>query len=81
MIARGTIAKRTDGTAAGYRDAGFVKDFHGVTLHAVLVLPALSWLLGRLTMSEEARLRWVTIATAAYVVGAIGVLGADVLVR
>ncbi|MBO9522752.1 MAG: hypothetical protein J7518_14565 [Nocardioidaceae bacterium] len=81
MIARGTIGKRTGGAEHGYQVAGFVKDFHGVTLHAVLVLPALAWLLSRLDLGEQARLRWVRIGVASYGVAAIVVLVLDLLIR
>jgi hypothetical protein len=39
---------------------------HGVSLHGVLVLPALAWLLGRLGLDEAARTRVVTLATCCY---------------
>ncbi|WP_248579298.1 hypothetical protein [Nocardioides sp. InS609-2] len=42
MIAVGTVAMRTGTAAHAYEVTGFLKHFHGVTLHAVLVLPALS---------------------------------------
>jgi len=41
MIARGTILVRTGHPLAGYHTGGFLKAFHGVTLHAVLGLPLL----------------------------------------
>ena len=80
MIARGSIARAKGDTADRmYAVTGFIKDFHGVTLHGVLVLPALAWWLGRRAMPEQARLRWVRAAVAAYGVAAVGVLVVDLL--
>lgn len=81
MIARGTVAKRTGSAEHAYRVAGFVKDFHGVTLHAVLVLPALAWLLGRTALTEDGRVRLVRFAVLGYVVLAAGVLALDLVIR
>ena len=47
MIAVGTTAMNTGTADHAYDVTGFLKHFHGVTLHAVLVLPALAWLLAR----------------------------------
>jgi hypothetical protein len=43
-----------------------------VSLHAVLVLPAVAWLLSRTTWSERTRQRIVTTAVACYVVAVLG---------
>lgn len=77
MIAVGSIAMRTGSAARAYEVTGFLKTFHGVTLHAVLVLPALAWLSARLPWSEARRARLVGVAAAAYVVAALGVLTVD----
>jgi hypothetical protein len=79
MIFRGT-AMLDEGAADGrwsdpaYAEAGFVKDFHGVTLHGVLVLPALAVLLGRARLTEATRVRVMAAAVGLYVVAAVGVL-------
>lgn len=80
MIARGTIGRRTgDSAERVYAVTGFVKDFHGVTMHGVLVLPALAWWLGRLDLTEGVRLRSVRIAVAAYGAAAVVVLVLDLV--
>ena len=76
MIARGSIARaRGEDAAFIYSTAGFIKDFHGVTLHAVLVLPATAWLLARSDrLSESTRTGVLRVATASYVLAALIVL-------
>ena len=74
MIARGTVAMNTGSTAHAYTVTGFLKEFHGVTLHGVLVLPGLAWLLARTSWDESRRLRLVAAGVAAYAVVALGVL-------
>jgi hypothetical protein len=75
MIARGSIA-RAQGDAAEevYAVAGFLKEFHGVTLHGVLVLPAIAWLISRTSLGARAQVRVVWLAIAAYCLAALGVL-------
>ncbi len=43
-----------------------------MSLHAVLVLPALAWLLSRTSWSETVRLRVVEVAVGCYVVAVAG---------
>lgn len=74
MIARGEILINGGDTQAGYDHAGFLKAFHGVTLHAVLVLPALAWLLARTRLDEVARTRVVAWAVTTYVAAAAAIL-------
>jgi ABC-type thiamin/hydroxymethylpyrimidine transport system permease subunit len=74
MIARGTVAMNTGTPAHAYAVTGFLKEFHGVTLHGVLVLPAVAWLLGRTSWSESRRLRVIGAGVAAYAVAALAVL-------
>jgi hypothetical protein len=74
MIVHGVRLKNGGHLAAAYDDAGYLKWFHGVTLHAVLVLPLLAWWVSRTTLSEARRTRVVTTASAAYVVTAIATL-------
>jgi hypothetical protein len=77
MIAVGTVAMRTGPAAHAYAVTGFLKGFHGVTLHAVLVLPALAWWLRRRTSDERLRHRVVLGAVALYVAGAAVVLAVN----
>jgi hypothetical protein len=77
MIAVGTVAMRTGTTEHAYAVTGFLKEFHGVTLHAVLVLPALAWLLARTSWPEPRRLAVVRVGVAAYVAAAAATLVLD----
>lgn len=72
MIARGVVLARTGHQEAAYHSTAPLKPLHGVSLHAVLVLPALAWLLSRTTWSEAVRRRTVTVAVGCYVVAVIG---------
>lgn len=74
MIAVGTTAMRNGTPEHAYDIAGFLKGFHAVTLHGVLVLPALAWLLRRRTDDESLRYGVVLAAVAAYAVAAVVVL-------
>jgi multisubunit Na+/H+ antiporter MnhF subunit len=75
MIVRGELLIRGEHrTAAAYDTAGYLKWFHFVTLHAVLVLAGLSWLLARTERTPQAQHRIVAIATGGYVVAATVVL-------
>lgn len=77
MIAVGTVAMRTGTPAEAYAVAGFLKPFHAVTLHAVLVLPAIAHLLEHWTRDEPLRRRFVAAAAVAYTVIAVLLLFAD----
>ncbi|MFD9904618.1 hypothetical protein [Streptomyces sp. NPDC059063] len=66
MIARGVAAANTGGQQEAYAVGGFLKLVHGVSMHGVLVLPALAWLLGRTRLAEERRVRWVAAAAGVY---------------
>jgi hypothetical protein len=79
MIARGTVAMNTGPAAHAYAVTGFLKEFHAVTLHGVLVLPALAWLLARAPWEEGRRLRVVWGGVAAYALAALGVLAVELL--
>jgi len=61
-----------------YAVTGFLKAFHGVTLHGVLVVPAIAWLLGRTSWPESYRVRVVAAAVTAYGIAAAGVLVTEV---
>ncbi|MFJ4843777.1 MULTISPECIES: hypothetical protein [unclassified Streptomyces] len=66
MIARGVYLTRTGHQEAAYHSTAALKPLHAVSLHAVLVLPALARLLSRTGWSEAARTRLVLLATAVY---------------
>lgn len=66
MIARGVVLTRTGHQEAAYHSTAPLKPLHGVSLHAVLVLPALAWLLSRTSWSERARRRTVAVAIGCY---------------
>ncbi|MGW0996959.1 hypothetical protein ACWD5V_27480 [Streptomyces sp. NPDC002523] len=68
MIARGAVLTRTGHQEAAYHSTAPLKPLHGVSLHAVLVLPLLAWLLSRTSWSE--RTRWRIVATAVGLYGA-----------
>ncbi|MEP6853149.1 MAG: hypothetical protein ABJA87_10900 [bacterium] len=70
VIVRGEVLINTGHRGGAYDSAGFLKLFHAVTLHAVLVLPALAWWLGRTSWSEDRRTRLVSRAVLAYVAAA-----------
>jgi hypothetical protein len=67
MIAKGTVLIRSGDRQAAYDTAGSLKPVHGMTLHAILVLPALAVLLTLLGWNERRRHRAVVIATGLYV--------------
>ncbi|MGW4441204.1 hypothetical protein [Streptomyces sp. NPDC004682] len=72
MIARGVVLTRTGHQEAAYHSTAPLKPLHGVSLHAVLVLPVLAWLLSRTTASARTRWRIVAAATGCYVVAVAG---------
>jgi hypothetical protein len=72
MIARGVVLTRTGHQEAAYHSTAPLKPLHGVSLHAVLVLPALAWLLSRTPWSEPVRRRIVLAATGCYLVAVLG---------
>jgi hypothetical protein len=72
MIARGVVLTRTGHQEAAYHSTGPLKPLHGVSLHAVLVLPALAWLLSRTTWSQSVRQRIVAVAVGCYAVAVVG---------
>ncbi|MBB4688926.1 hypothetical protein [Amycolatopsis jiangsuensis] len=65
MIARGVTEARGGAPELAYTTAGSLKPLHAVAMHAILVLPALAWLLRFGTLPEPARLRLVRCAVAA----------------
>ena len=67
MIARGMMLVFAGDPQAAYATGGFLKQTHAVTMHAILVLPALAWLLSFADWSEQRRVAAVLVAAAGYV--------------
>lgn len=68
MIARGMTLVFAGNPQAAYWTGGVLKPTHAVLMHAILVLPALAWLLSFVRWTEQRRLRVVLLAAAGYVV-------------
>jgi hypothetical protein len=66
MIARGVVLTRTGHQEAAYHSTAPLKPLHGVSLHAVLVLPVLAWLLSLTSWNATVRRRIVAVATGCY---------------
>ena len=66
MIARGVTLVNTGQQQLAYQVGGFLKPLHGVSLHGLLVLPAVAWLVARTGWSEAARTRAVAVAAGGY---------------
>jgi hypothetical protein len=66
MIARGVLAVNGGDQQRAYEVVGFLKPVHGVSLHGVLVLPALAWLLARTGWEESRRTRIVAVGVVGY---------------
>jgi len=75
MIARGMMLVFAGNPAAAYATGGALKPTHAVTMHGILVLPLLAWLLSFADWSERDRLRVVLLVSTAYLVlaGAIAI--------
>jgi hypothetical protein len=65
MIGRGVVASRGGNPELAYTTAGSLKPLHAVAMHAILVLPALAWLLSFTRWPEAHRVRVVRLAVAA----------------
>jgi hypothetical protein len=66
MIAKGMSLVFAGQPQAAYATGGFLKPTHAVTMHAILVLPLLAWLLSFTNWPEQRRLRVVLAAAAVY---------------
>jgi hypothetical protein len=75
MIARGMSLVFAGSPQAAYASGGWLKPTHAVTMHAILVLPALAWLSSFTAWTERRRVQLVLLASAGYVtlVGAVAV--------
>jgi hypothetical protein len=68
MIARGMMLVFAGNPAAAYATGGALKPTHAITMHGILVLPLLAWLLSFADWSERDRLRVVLLVSTAYLV-------------
>jgi hypothetical protein len=66
MIARGVTLVNTGHQDLAYQLGGFLKPLHAVSLHGIVVLPAVAWLAARTAWTEAQRVRAVTVAVAGY---------------
>jgi hypothetical protein len=67
MIAKGMLLVFRGDPEAAYATGGVLKPIHAVALHAILVLPALAWLLSFTNWNEERKLRLIAVAAAGYI--------------
>lgn len=82
MIAKGMILVFAGEPHAAYATGGALKPVHAMAMHAILVLPAVAWLLSFADWSERRRVGMVLVASAGYVmltavVAAGNVMGVD----
>jgi hypothetical protein len=68
MIAKGMMLVFAGHPQAAYATGGTLKPIHAVTMHGILVLPALAWLLSFAQWSERRRLAVVVVAAIGYIV-------------
>lgn len=79
MIVRGVTLAGTDGPAAAYDGAGALKPVHATTMHAILVLPLIAWLLLRTGYAERTRWGLLLAAIGGYALTTVVVLVDTVL--
>jgi hypothetical protein len=79
MIARGVVLVNSGHQQQAYHAVGFLKPVHGVSLHGVLVLPAIAWLLSFTDWDEARRTRVAAIAAAGYGVAIAAALAYSLL--
>ena len=68
MIAKGMVLVFAGDPQAAYATGGSLKPTHAVTMHAVLVLPLLAWLLSFSAWDERRQMRILLLAAAGYAV-------------
>jgi hypothetical protein len=71
MIARGMTFVFEGDAQTAYLTGGVWKPMHAVTMHAILLLPAMAWLLSFVNWSEAERVRVIRITVAAYAAFAV----------
>jgi hypothetical protein len=76
MIADGVSLSRGGNPQLAYTTAGGLKPVHAVAMHAILVVPALAWLLRFTTWSEQLRTRviWGVVAVYTALVAAVWIV-------
>lgn len=74
MIATGSAAARGPDPSIAYETAGFLKPAHAVTMHAILVIPALAWLLTFTRWGENQQVNIVRLGIVGYTVLALAVI-------
>jgi len=79
MIAKGMMLVFAGDAPAAYATGGTLKPTHAVTMHAILVLPMLAWLLSFANVSERRRLFLVLVGAVGYVVIAGTVAATNIL--
>ena len=77
MIAKGMVLVFAGDEQTAYATGGTLKPTHAVTMHAILVLPALGWLLSFANWSEGRRLAVVRVTSAGYLLLAGVVVAAN----
>jgi len=78
MIAKGMMLVFAGHPEAAYATGGTLKPTHAVTMHAILVLPLLAWLLSFTDWSERRRVRAVATAAVGYATLAAAIAIANV---
>jgi len=73
MIAKGMLLVFAGNPQAAYATGGSLKPTHAVTMHAILVLPVLAWLLSFARWSERRRVEMVLLGAAGYIALAVAV--------
>lgn len=66
MINVGSAAARGPDPTLAYTSAGFLKPAHAVTMHAILVIPGLAWLVSFTRWSDSRQLRVVQLGAVGY---------------
>jgi hypothetical protein len=79
MIAKGEILIHSGKRQAAYNTAGSLKWVHGVTLHAIVVLPALALGLAYRGWAEKRRTRAIEVATGGYAIATIAVAAVSLI--
>jgi hypothetical protein len=78
MIATGSVAARGPNPSVAYETAGFLKPAHAVTMHAILVIPALAWLLTFTRWGENQQTNIVRLGIVGYTTLAVVIIAESV---
>jgi hypothetical protein len=74
MIATGSAAARGPDPSVAYETAGFLKPAHAVTMHAILVIPGLAWLLTFTQWGENRQTNIVRLSIVGYMLLALVII-------